>query len=188
MSMKRKYLFTIQNLNLLLAKRRLNACPGLYMFYGESGAGKTTFLRDVFADKDAIWISSEKMKQMIVDDILRKTPMTVGKHKYVVIDNIEDINGEALLRVFSDILDGWADDGIVVAMTYCSNVGRKLPVRNKLKEFKVTSVPVSTRVVRRYASLIGKEIASDTAEEIAKPCTGMNSVPGMILRYSEEKT
>ena len=75
--MRIKYLYTLSNIKLLYAKRRLKTCPGLYLFFGESGTGKTTYLKDVLSDKNALWLSAEKMKEMMLDDILEKTNISV---------------------------------------------------------------------------------------------------------------
>lgn len=184
--MRKKYLYTFPNYKLKLARRGLRSCPGLYLFYGESGTGKTTYLRDVFSDKNVLWLSSEQMKQMMIDDILKKTPISAGNYRYIVIDNIEDFRGEALLRKFAEIIDGCVDEGIVVAMTECSSDGNVLPTRNSIKLFKVKRVSVDSRVVRKYAALIGKKISIKDARNIAESCKNMNSVSGMVLRYSEK--
>ena len=101
--------------------------------YGKSGIGKSVFLRKTLCDRDALWLTSERMKQFIIDDVLGVQSISLGGYDYIVIDNIESIVGEATTERFSEILDRWADAGMSVVMTSCRPRWNRLNTTNRIR-------------------------------------------------------
>ncbi len=107
--------------------------PGIYLLYGKSGVGKSTLLRAVLRGKDVLWLTSETMREMILDEARGIRTIPAEGFTHVVIDNIEDIRGEATVKWFSKVLDRWVDAGIAAAMTECwprwEQLSTKHPIR-----------------------------------------------------------
>ena len=187
--MEHKYIYTLSNYRLFVIRKKLRSDPGVYVITGESGTGKSIFLRDVYNDKDVLWLSAEKMKQMMIEEIQNKKPVSVGTYKYIVIDNIEDIRGEATIRRFSEIVDEWVANGVVIAMTECPSVGESDRIRKSFRSsvtcVVVKKVTVRKRIIKKYASLTGLKLSPEALAEISKKSVDLNSLRGIMLRYDK---
>ena len=92
---------------------------GLFLVYGRSGTGKTLFLRDALRDKRVLWLTSEQVRELLLEELRLRRPAEAAPYEYVVIDNLESLRGEATLQRFSALLDRWTAEGRTVAMTTC---------------------------------------------------------------------
>ena len=104
----------------------------IYLLYGKSGVGKSAFLKTVLHGRNVLWLTSEQMKRLIIDNVLGMREIPTSGYDYIVIDNIEDIIGEATTAHFSKVLDLWVDAGMTVAMTECRPRWNKLNTRSHI--------------------------------------------------------
>lgn len=85
-----KYVYSNKNIKVYLLKILIKAKrkPVVYRLYGESGSGKTTFLRNFAADRnDVLWISCEELKDLFCLRLNESEKITVLPD--IKIDNSE---------------------------------------------------------------------------------------------------
>lgn len=153
-----RFIYTTKNIETFLLKIciSIKTWPVVFRLFGESGSGKTTFLKDFASERhDVLWISCEELKEIICHRIneYEQERILPSYIKYVIIENIEDLKGVEIPFVLSKYVNSLSKLGKTLFITESRVKPISLAVDHKIISVKFIRIKPSRRIIKK----IGKK-------------------------------
>ena len=185
-----RFIYSTKNIETFFLKLciSIETRPVVYRLYGESGSGKTTFLKCFASGRnDVLWISCEELKNLVCQNLseFEFNEYTFSNYKYIIIENIEDLCGLGINLYFSSIVDNLCRYGKTVFITETREKPISLSIHHNMFTVRFIRIKPSIRIIREIANN-NKAINRSEIDRILQDFDSLIGLESYIQRLQDE--
>ncbi len=162
--------------------------PCVYELYGESGSGKSLFLHEQFCNRTyAMFFSCESLKELMLTTIGDTDSITTmlapsSNIKYVIFDNVEDLNTDGEYALFSQMVIELVESGKTVFLCKCGSIPLRYKYKIRFSNIKFKRTRTNKRIIRRIARNLDKHLDRATINRLLIDYKHINGLEKRIMR------
>lgn len=186
-----RFIYTTKNIETFLLKIciSIKTWPVVFRLFGESGSGKTTFLKCFASGRnDVLWISCEELKNLVCQNLSESecNEFQFTSYKYVIIENIEDLCGLGINLYFSSFVDSLCRYGKTVFITETREKPISLSINHNVFTVRFIRLRPSTRIIREIAKKYSIAINHSEIDRILQDFNSLIGLESYIQLLQDE--